>query len=275
MKYAICILAHKKPLLLKKLVENINADNTEVIIHLDLKCNIKDYAFIDTATFIRDRVKVDWGGLTMVTAMINLIDYVIYNTVCDYILFISGEDLPVVSPKYYDEYINHENNYFEYELLPKSNWFMGGMNRVEYYYPFKSPKSIHSQMFMKLQKRLGIKKNIKALDFSIYGGSQWININRATGVYILDHYRKYLDFFRLCSIPDEMIFQTIMMNSPYKDKVINTNCRYLRYDGNSSNAAFLDENDIVAILNKKPLFCRKIEDEDSFERLKSMLDIER
>lgn len=261
--------------MLKKLVENIKADNTEVIIHLDLKCNIKEYALIENAIFVHNRVKVDWGGLTMVTAMINLIDYVIHNTACDYILFISGEDFPVIEPKHYNEYINPENNYIEYELLPKSNWFMGGMNRVEYYYPFKSPKSIQSRFLVKLQQRLGIKRNIKTLDFSIYGGSQWININRVTALYILDHYKKYLDFFRLCCIPDEMFFQTIIMNSPLKDTVINSNHRYLRYDGGSSNAASLNENDIERIISAKPLFCRKVQDENSFERLRGTLNLER
>ncbi len=242
-----------------------------MIIHLDLRCKIEDFSFIESAIFIHNRVKVDWGGLTMVTAMINLLDYVVRNTGCDYILFISGEDLPIVNPKHYDEYIDNEKNYVEYEPLPKSNWFLGGMNRVEYYYPFKSPQSMHSQLLIKLQKRLKIKKDIKKLDFNIYGGSQWININRKTGLYILDHYRGYVDFFKFCSIPDEMIFQTIIMNSPLKETVVNTNYRYLRYDRDNSNAAYLDENDRGRILSTDPLFCRKIKDEESFMKLKDLL----
>lgn len=258
MKYAICMLVHKNPALLEKIVERLKAKNTEIFIHLDNKCKLSDYNFIKDITFVKKRMKVYWGGRSMVLAMYNLIDYVINYTDCDYLMFISGEDYPIVLPNKYDEYIDIKNNYIEYQKLPKSDWYMNGINRVKYYYLFRTPKSILSRAFIKMQKILCIVRRYDKVGFDIFGGSQWININRKTAKYILRVWDSYYKFFRFCYIPDEMIFHTIVLNSNLKDTVINNNYRYLRYEENSSNAAYINQKDIHEILSLKYLFCRKI-----------------
>ena len=126
---------------------------------------------------------------------------------------------------------------FEYQQLPKKDWYLAGTHRVQYYYVFKYPKSLLSRLFIKIQKTAGIKKDISKLPFKIYGGSQWININRITAEYILAEWKRYYSFFRFCYIPDEMIFQTIILNSQLADITINKNYRYYRYEENSSNPA--------------------------------------
>ena len=273
MKYAICILAHKSPEHLERIVKKIKADNTQIFIHLDKKSNISEFSHIQNATFISTREKVCWGGRSMVKAMFNLIEYVVLNIDCEYIIFISGEDYPVIMPKDYDKYINIEKNYLEYKKLPKDDWYSGGMIRIMYYYLFRCPNSLLSRICVKLQKLTGIKRNINKLPFEVYGGSQWININRATAEYIINNWKQYYSFFRFCMIPDEMIFQTIILNSEQKDSTINTNYRYLRYNEvSSSNAAYIDNYDIEQIKMNKPLFCRKVKDLDIIKHLDLLMN---
>jgi len=273
MKYAICILAHKDPKQLEKLVNKIRANNTRIFIHLDKKSNIHEYSHILDATFISKREKVYWGGRSMVKAMFNLIEYVVFNTDCEYIIFISGEDYPIILPKGYDKYINIEKNYLEYEKLPKDSWYLGGMSRIMYYYLPRCPNSLLNRVCVKLQKLTGIKRNIDKLSFDVYGGSQWININRVTAEYIIKNWKQYYSFFRFSMIPDEMIFQTIILNSKLKNSTQNTNYRYLRYDKEkSSNAAYINEHDIEHIIIHKPLFCRKVKDIDIINTLDIILN---
>lgn len=258
MKYAICILAHKEPLLLMKIVKRLQSDNVEIFIHLDKKCNISDYKNVPGVTFINKREKVYWGGRSMVKAMYNLIEYVLLNSNCDYLLFISGEDYPIVLPKHYENYININYNYLEYEKLPRKSWYLDGLNRIKYYYLFRSPKSYLSKICIKIQEAFGIEKKISYLPYNIYGGSQWININRITAEYIIKNWRSYYNFFKFCLIPDEMIFQTIILNSILCETVINQNFRYLKYQKNGSNAAYITVDDVPEIIKRKPLFCRKV-----------------
>lgn len=272
MKYAICILAHKKPELLKKLVGSIRAGNTEILIHLDAKCDIRQYEPIDGATFITNRVKVYWGGRSMVIAMYNLIEHVIGKTGCEYLLFISGEDYPLAKPEDYDKFIDTGKNYIEYEAVPNKKWFSDGLARVLYYYPFRSSKTIGSRVAVKLQKVLKLKKNLQALGFRIYRGSQWININRHTAEFILKNWSPYYRFFKFCHVPDEMLFQSLILNSDLKQTVCNSNLRYLRYDNDEPNAAYLNSNDLENIRSSGFLFCRKIMDVKTFDEFNRILE---
>lgn len=267
MKYAICILAHNKPKLLSRITNYLANDNVEIFIHLDAKSDISEFNHIKDVTFIEKRVRVYWGRPSMVIAMYNLIEYVVYNTDCNYIMFISGEDFPIVSPDKYDSYIDVTKNYIEYEKLPKKNWYEGGIYRVNYYYFFNASKSIMARIVMKLQRMLKITRSYDKLPYTIYGGSQWININKEAAKYILLNWKKYFRFFKFSRIPDELIFQTILMNSPFKDTIINTHNRYLVFNSVEKHPQYLDVENISEIINSKALFCRKIKNDEVFDRL--------
>jgi len=59
---------------------------------------------------------------------------------------------------------------------------------------------------------------------------------------------------------EEIYFQTIIMNSPFSDKVINNNLRYIKWEyKNGSMPAILDEEDYEEVEKSNQLFARKIE----------------
>lgn len=270
MKYAICILAHKEPDLLCKVVERLKADNTNIYVHLDAKSDLSKFSCVRNAQFIKPRVSIKWGGKTMIIAMYNLIRHVVEKTDCNYLVFISEQDFPVILPSQYNQYINPERNYFEFEKLPKKNWHEGGISRINYIYFFENIKSFWSKLTVRLQRLIHYKRK-NSLEQPIYAGSQWININRASAIYILDNWKKYYGFFRYTKIPDEMIFQTILLNSKLKDTVENKSLRYLVFNGNSDHPEYLDEKDINNIRGVEALFCRKIKDKNIFEKLDKAL----
>jgi hypothetical protein len=266
MKYAICILAHDNPILLSKLIAKLQDDNTEIFVHLDAKCKRSDYEEISGATFIDKRVSVNWGGRSMITAMYNLIDYVVHNSECGYLIFISGHDYPIFHPSQYNKIINPKIDYVDYDKLPISKWYEGGLDRIRYYYFFDDIRSIYSKILIRLQKALKIKRN-SLMKKNIYGGSQWINIKRETAKYILQHWDKYFKLFQYARIPDELIFQTILMNSDFKDEIINLNLRHLVFEEDASNPNFIKLEDMSTIKNKEVVTCRKIKDEIEFDRI--------
>lgn len=271
MKYAICILAHTKPALLSRLTDYLKRENVEIFIHIDAKSNISEFDHIQGVTFIKKRVKVYWGHYSMIKAMYNLIEYVVDNTDCGYIMFISGEDFPIISPDKYDSYIDVTKNYIEYEKLPKKNWYEGGINRINYYYFFNSSESIMARIVMKVQRVFNITRSFDKLPYVIFGGSQWININLDAAKYILQNWNKYYKFFKFSHIPDELIFQTILMNSPFKDTIVNRNYRYTDFYGDESHPRNLDVENLNEIITSGALFCRKIASECVFDRLNNMV----
>ncbi len=69
-----------------------------------------------------------------------------------------------------------------------------------------------------------------------YAGSQWWALSREAILHILDFVatkRRFVDFYKRSLIPDEMFFQTILGNSPFKERVAR-NITYADWSGSFS-----------------------------------------
>ncbi len=67
----------------------------------------------------------------------------------------------------------------------------------------------------------------------------------------------FVKFFRNSFIPDEIFFQTIILNSERKTKVVNDNLRYI--DWVDEKPAILTEKYFQAIQTSSQLFARKFD----------------
>lgn len=266
MKYAVCILAHKEPELLSRLVKKTVSDNTKIYIHLDKKSDINDFLHIKDAKFIDSRVKVYWGGRSVVRAMYNLICEVVKDNECDYLLFISGQDYPLVLPSEYDNIIDKSKNYIEYSALPRNDWFRGGLERIHYYYFFENKKKPIAKILVKIQRKIGIRRKP---GMKVYAGSQWININIETAKTIVSNWEKYYRYFKYTGIPDEIFFQTLVMNSEHAENVVNNNLRYIIFKDNNPNPIILNDEHYNSIINSNALFFRKTAENALLDKIDS------
>lgn len=71
--------------------------------------------------------------------------------------------------------------------------------------------------------------------------------------------KKLMYFFSLTWGSDEFVFQTMLMNSTFKDKVINNNYRYIDWSGGGANPKVFGIEDAEAITNSKLFFARKFD----------------
>jgi len=272
MRYAICILAHDNPDLLSRIVSKVSQPNTDVLVHIDKKSDLTRFSGITGAVFIPAREKIYWGGRSIVLAMRNLIQFAMEKTSCDYILFVSGQDYPLVSPSVYGSLIDPEKNYIEYHPLPKPEWPEGGFDRLKHYYLFNNKDHLLSKIILKIQRSLPFERRNK-LNEPIFAGSQWINVNRATGQYILDNWDRYFAYFRFARVPDEMIFQTIVLNSGFSRVTENNNLRYIDFPPRTPHPLYLTPGDLDSARIKNALFCRKIANLDVFEQFEAAFHI--
>ena len=72
---------------------------------------------------------------------------------------------------------------------------------------------------------------------------------------------------------DETLFQTIIMNSPFRDRVINNNYRYVEWSKikENGNPRVLTSNDYQKIVNSQMHFARKF-DIEADEKILDMID---
>jgi hypothetical protein len=93
------------------------------------------------------------------------------------------------------------------------------------------------------------------------GRTNWC-LTRECLEYINDCVQNKKDFVEYCrrvSIPDEMFFQTLLLNSHLKDRLVNDNLKYVVWPSLSRNPKLLTSQDYEQFIGTKKLFARKFD----------------
>ncbi len=285
-KIAIMMTVHNNVKQLKRLCKTLENDNVFFFIHVDKKAdinpfleNLKDIKNIN----IYSKEKVYWADISQVDATVFLLSKII-NCNIDYILFISGQDYLIKETNLLNN-IDITKNYLECEKLPNKAWGIDGRcNRYKFYhniinniFPFKfNPRNRYymfiNRSLIKIQKTFKVNK--KFIEKYIpYSGSNWFNINMDAAKYIVNNYENVRNYFKYVQFPDEMVIQTMLKNSAFKNSVINDSLRYVDWVTGPEEPRTLTYEDYDKLLNaaEKVIFARKF-DTKKDEKILDMLD---
>lgn len=285
MKIAFLILAHKNPNQLTQLVEQLSHTETEIYIHIDKKSDLSIFknefnrANIHPKLLVQ-KVDIIYSSITYIDATYYLIKKAKYDG-CDYFVLLSGLDLPLRPVDEIVSFFKKQRNtdFFDYIEMPNKNLVYSGKTRTEYY-NFKirkkmetlfPPKEIQHQMSWKgkllnwflLFKSRGKTKREFPLGMTPYYSSQWWCMSLKSITYIIEFLEKnpeYYDYHKKALHPEEMFFQSIILNSERKINVVNDNKRYIRWKEGKKHPELigLDElNEIRKVSND--LFARKFD----------------
>ena len=161
-------------------------------------------------------------------------------------------------------------------MYPARGWVDNeGMDRLQYYNFYdwldakKYTQNVWIRRLVNLQKNLGIKRNLSNNLPKIYGGSTWWSLSRKGLEYVLKFTRanpEYLKRFRHTLCAEEFYVQTILMNSPLSNRVMNKNLRYIDWVARNGNKpAVLDMDDFKKISQSDAVFARKFDKEYSWK----------
>ena len=155
--------------------------------------------------------------------------------------------------------------------------------RTEIYYPYSVlgntlPKRIAKRALVELTGGYNRtwpifrRKQLENVDF--YFGSQWVCISgemeKWVEEYIKNH-QEFIEFYRHTNCPDESFFQTLLMNSPYKDRRQDY-LHYIDWSSGGNSPKNLDVSDIDRMMKSGKLMARKFEDEGVIEILKKRVN---
>jgi hypothetical protein len=89
-------------------------------------------------------------------------------------------------------------------------------------------------------------------------------MSRECAQYVHDfvqHNHSYLRFFKYVDVPDEIFFQTIVLNSPFNASVVNDDLRFLewRNPAVAGGPAILQKQDFGKLMQSSKLFARKFD----------------
>lgn len=239
MNIAYLISAHTDPVHLLRLVRSLNIPGiTDFFVHLDKRADIglfKDYLSMQNVKFCKKRILVQWGGFTQCKYQKALIEECLCSgKIYDRIFFLSGLDYPYWS----------NNRILKYLADNPEKEFICGMDITTCDYPKKIPMKLELYHFFRdfpsrnsrlvrylngfarlIMTYVPLRKpryiEVDSTKYHIFQGSSWWCVTGKCLQYIYSKMNGKIEkYFKTCFAPDEMMVQTIVFNSPFKEKAI-------------------------------------------------------
>ncbi len=287
MELAYIILTHKNHEQIIRLIQRLNTTHVKFFINVDKKATDEIYHHITKKfsnypnVFFIKRCRVYWGDFGMVEATLEGIKEIYRRHITfDYVVLLTGQDYPI---KTNDQIINvlqeaGDKSCISFNTLPMIGWPNGGLNRFEHWHFHVGDRSFHfpekyqfEHLILKyllnptwsLIIRLFPLKRRFLNNFIPYGGSAYWCLSKDCIDYIyhfINHNRNYVNFFKTVLLPEEMFFQTIILNSPFKEKIIKDDQKYIDWTKpNSPHPAILGVEDFESLAKSSKLFARKFD----------------
>jgi len=291
MKIIYLIIAHKNPKQVIKLVNKINTGNVCILIHFGKDADDKSFELLvsefegEKNIFFIKRYESFWGRgiIEPILEGINVIAQ--KNLQFDFIVLLSGQDYPIKNRGEISNFFrnNRGKSFVSYVQLPEPTWDKGVNYRWErfFYTSFNPRKNFSSKIkfyFMNfVYNRLILilyGKRKFPTEFIPYGGSAWWCLSKDAIQYIYNFVKEneeFVEFFDYVFLPDEIFFQTILLNSPLKENIVNQSLTYDNWIAGGSHPKILCTEDFDALMTIDALFARKFDAKECQEIL-DMID---
>jgi len=275
MKHAFLIVAYKHASLLTQLLKQLDHPDSFFFIHIDKKSDLLEEPSVkalkssSNVYFADKRINMHWAGFSHVRVTIQLLNAALSDTDITYFHLLSGQCFPIRSTAALFDFFEAQNhrNFIDYFPIPDSRWGeSGGWDRLAYYhlYDVLNPRTkqfdLLNRKFTALQKRLNIRRHYPDDFPPLYGGGTWWSLHRDFLEYFLHYIQmnpRFCKRFQHCFCPDEFLFQTVLMDSPFKDTAVNNNLRFIDWSKRGSSPPDLDETYFKQLMTGNHLFARK------------------
>ena len=233
-------------------------------IHVDKKMDITPHLFlakIPNVYLIDDRVNVVWGGYNTIEATLRSVKE-IFDTgkSYDYVHLMSGQDYPIKPASHiYDFFVaNNGKEFLQFEHF--DDWASESYPRIREYHltNYNFPGRYYVQWMM--NKILPVRKSPLAMEY--YGSSMFWALTSKSLKYIIelvDNNARFRRFMQFTWGSDEFMFQTLVLNSSFKDNVVNDNLLFLDRDKGAAHPNILTCNHLNNILISEKFFARKFD----------------
>jgi hypothetical protein len=271
MKQGILVTAFKEPTWLERTIRLLGP-GFSFFVHVDGKSKpevAEGFAALSRRyanVRVYSRYRVNWGGNNHLKAILLLVEEALKEGM-GYCHLITGQDYPL---KDIDSLLAEGEkrvNYLNYVKLPNPAWKDGGFDRLLYYNFFDvfDGRTLFRKRAIRflavVQKFLFIKRRLPR-EARFHGGGTYWSLSSECLSYALGYAAEHPKFMRafdhsFCA--EELFFQTVLLNSPFRDAIVNDDRRLILWETrHGSMPAILDEGDFEPVLASPAFFMRKI-----------------
>ncbi|EKS7792776.1 glycosyl transferase [Edwardsiella piscicida] len=259
---AYFMLVHRYPNQFKRLFKSIYHEKNYYVIHVDKRTD--NIIFDDICLFLKDyknasmleRKDTIWGGYSLVDAQLRGIERLVSSKVeWSYFINLSGQDFPLKNQIFIMDYLNKFDGYEFIKIVDQLLVRPETMHRIKDY-----TQEINGKLVISTTSNRTFLKGVRP-----YIGNQWMILSKRFCDFITynPEVKKFKDFYRNTLIADESFFQTILMNTTFKSKIINDDKREIDWveasDIKLRPRDFLSK-DSERLINSDNLFARKFDE---------------
>ena len=261
--FAYFVSAYKEPESIVRLVNVLAEDHDHFYVHFDKRIGSQRFrcwkAQIEQTcraknVHIFSKFNCLWASFGIVDATLSAMSF-FEDLNYDYFINLTGECYPLKSPQQIREAFKNQNaGFMTFWKMPYEGWFRGGMNRINnrsFFLPRREYPYVKVYEVPRFRKKLpcGLKP---------YGGWSLFCLPKDLVSYVVnftENNPNVKSFFRRVLAPSELFFQTILLNSPFRDRIVNDNKRYVGFE--DAHPRTLTKDDYPMLKKSEKLFGRK------------------
>lgn len=258
---AYLILVHRYPEQFKRLFKAIYHPDNYYLIHVDkrsgtvLQKTVQDFLLDFPNASMMSSKNALWGGYSLIDAELRGIQQLLKMGLdWEFFINLSGQDFPLKSQVHIKKFLQKNRGKDFMKVVNQAEFRFDTLYRIENFC-FEFGNKILRTFFKRSYLR----------DVTPYIGNQWVILSRKFCEFVSydAEVKRFKKFYRNTFIPDEGFFQTVIMNTSYKAKIVNDDKRIIDWvplgtiklrprDFTSKDAKFL--------LASQGLFARKFDE---------------
>ena len=260
------VVLHQYPGLAARMIKALHHPQFDFYLHLDKKADIFPFEYLATLPntwFVPGRKNVTWAGFSQLEAIETALDAIFSSgRSYDCINLLSGQDYPIKpTGDIYEFFEGHPGLSFLASETPPSPWWDEAMRRITRYhlidYNFRGKHRLENFLSFLLPERK------LTAPLQLYGGplAAYWTLSADAAVYLHKSLAEsnHRFFFKHTWAPDEFLINTILMNSPFSEYIVNDNYRYIDRSTGGAHPKILTMADLSGLQASNCLFARKFD----------------
>ena len=259
MRFAYFIIAHAQPRQLDWLIRAISDPRDLILVHINSRTDAQTAASMRAVTrgldnvFYMPRRPISWGGWNLAAVDLDAISFALQTErPWDYFINMSGHDYPLRPIEDLRAFLSRKPgaNYLEAVPYARSPWHIKRRSQL---------------LYMEIDKRVRRipLPNPLPRPMPIYKGLKWGQFSRAFCEWLnaeSDIVERACRFFRLTRIPDESLFHSLLMASPFRDTLVQDPMRLCDFSGGKANTRVFTTADWPLLSASEAFFARKFDE---------------
>ena len=226
MRFAYLIIAHTEPDMLKALLRCLDDPRNDIFLHIDAKSPMQyeDFQSIPRRSKITvmPRMDIQWGGSSLIRLEMDFLEAAVRQGPYDYYHLLSGQDLPIKTQDEIHAFFEARNGTEfvsieeEKTKKPSVQWRYRYYHWLKDFYGRKKGLLGHAEDALIALQMPFVRRDRNC----VYGGGhQWFSITGTFAEYAVAHRDWVKKRFRFTYCCDEIFLQTLLLQSPYKEKL--------------------------------------------------------